>query len=328
MIALPPSLQAIIADLPIPDDLRVLPSNHLLLQFIVNMASEYRALVPDLDNPKVWIPLKARLAERCHALKINDYITLYEHPERFIPLALKVSFLADFKEVVTQKAIDHGYEDLLTQSVEDSDPQRVNAFTKIVLEAAMVWMVEVDQAIDDNDTAAIEDYWKNIHHTLPIEEQRRAETDAQVFTCVFLYGFYNAVSIMAYSESLSSLVQRALSDDPQADIAMCRAVRVDNALRQHPKFMERYILATNESDTSFIDRYNLISSPLTNNIRFPGLYFLLSLLDGFGILEHLTNPQILDLCDHAKLDRWENRIVDPKNLAKRRLAFTEHKFFK
>jgi len=328
MINLPSSLQAIIAELPIPNDLRVLPSNHLLLQFIVNMASEYRALVPDLDKPNTWISMKARFAERCKALKISDYISLYEHPDKFIPLALKVSFLADFMEVITQAAIERGYEDLLSQSIENANPERVKAFTKIVLELAMTWTVEVDKAIDDIDTASTEEYWKNVHPTLSIEEQRKVETDAQAFACVCLFGFHNAVSIMAYGESLPSLVQRALSDDPEADIAMCKAVRVDNALRQHPKFMERYIRATNESDSSFIKRYNLISSPLTNNIRFPGLYFLLSLLDGFGILERLSNPQILDLCDHAQLDRWENRIVDAGNLAKRRAAFIEHKFFK
>jgi len=328
MIDLPPSLQAIIAELPIPDDLRVLPPNHLLLQFIVNMTYEYRALVPDLDKPDSWIQMKSKFAERCKVLKISDYISLYEHPEKFIPLALRVSFLADFMEVITQTAIEHGYSDLLSQTIENADPERVKAFTKIVLELTMAWTVEVDKAIDDIDTASTEEYWKNIHPTLAVEEQRRVESDAQVFACVFFYGFHNAVSIMAYSESLSSLVQRALSEDSGADIAMCKAVRVDNALRQHPKFMERYIRATNESDSSFIKRYNLISSPLTNNIRFPGLYFLLSLLDGFGILERLTNPQILDLCDHAKLDRWENRIVDAGNLAKRRAAFIEHKFFK
>lgn len=327
MIFLPPSLQAIIAELPIPNDLRVLPPNHLLLRFIVNMASEYRALVSDLDKPNTWIPMKARFAKRCEALKISDYISLYEHPEKFIPLALKVSFLSDFMEVITQTAIEHGYNDVLSQTVENADPERVKAFTKIILEAAMSWAEDVDQVINDTNTVSIDDYWKNIHPTLPVEEQRKVETDAQIFACVFLFGFHNAVSIMAYGESLSSLVQRALSDDPEADIAMCKAVRVDNALRQHPKFMERYILATNESDSGFIKRYNLISSPLTNNIRFPGLYFLLSLLDGFGILERLTNPQILDLCDHAKLDRWENRIVDAGNLAKRRSAFIEHKFF-
>lgn len=328
MIVLPPFLQAIIAELPIPNDLRVLPPNHLLLQFIVNMATEYRALVPDLDNPKVWIPLKARFAERCHALKINDYIALYEHPEKFIPLALKISFLADFKEVITQVATERGYEDLLSQSIENADPERAKAFIEIVIEATMTWVVEVDEILDNNDTASIEDYWKNIHPTLNIEEQRKVEADTQVFACVFLYGFHNAVSTMAYGESLSSLVQRALSDDLEADVAMCKAVRVDNALRQHPRFMERYLRATNESDSSFINRYNLTSSPLTNKIRFPGLYFLLSLLDGFGILGKLTNPQILYLCDHAKLDRWENRIEDAGYLSKRRSAFIEHKFFK
>ncbi len=327
MIALPPPLQAIIAELPIPNDLRVLPPHHLLLQFIVNMTTEYRALVPELDDPKLWAPMKARFAERCQALKISDYISLYEHPEKVIPFALKASSLEDFSEIISTTAIEHGYEDLLSQSIDSADPERVRALIQIVIETIMTWIVEVDQAIDDNDSASTEDYWENIHSTLSIEEQRKAETDAQIFMCVFLFALHNAISTMAYGESLSSLVQRALSNDPEADIAMCKAVRVDNALRQHPKFMERYLHATNKSESSFLNRYNITSSPLSGKIRFPGLYFLFSLLDGFGILGQLTNPQILDLCDHAKLDRWENRIEDAGYLAKRRLAFIDHKFF-
>jgi len=327
MIDLPPSLKSIIAGLPIPNDLRVLPPNHLLLQFIVNMTSEYRALVPELDDPKLWAPMKVRLAEHCQALKISDYISLYEHPEKVISFASKVSSLDDFREILSKTAIEHGYEDLLTQSVDSADPERVRALVQIVIEKIMTWIVEVDQAIDDNDKASTEDYWINIHPTLPIKEQKETEADTKIFMCVFLFAFHNAISIMAYGESLSSLVQRALSNDPEADIAMCKAVRVDNALRQHPKFMERYILATNKSESSFLKRYNIISSPLSNKVRFPGLYFLFSLLDGFGLLGQLTNPQILDLCDHAKLDRWENRIEDAGYLAKRRAAFIDHKFF-
>jgi len=327
MIVLPPPLQAIIAELPIPNDLRVLPPNHLLLQFIVNMTAEYRALIPELDNPKLWAPMKARFAERCQALKISDYITLYEYPEKVIPFVLKVSSLEGLKEVISTAAIEHGYEDLLSQSIDSADPERIKALIQIVIEAVMAWIVEVDQSIDDNDTASAEDYWKSTHPTLSIDEQRKVEADTQIFTCVFLFAFHNAISIMAYGEALSSLVQRALSNDPEADIAMCKAVRVDNTLRQHPKFMERYLLATNRSESSFLNRYNITSSPLSNKIRFPGLYFLFSLLDGFGILGQLTNPQILDLCDHAKLDRWENRIEDAGYLAKRRSAFIGHKFF-
>ncbi len=326
MLFLPPNLQSLIAELAIPDDLRELPPSNLLLQFIVHMAAEYRAFVPELNFQKNWSKLKARFAEQCKALKINNYITLYEHPENLIPLALNVSFLADYKEAITKTAIDRGFTDLLSKSIENAEPERVKALIKIVIEESISWAQEFGQAMDEIDTDSAEDYWKNIHPNLPIEEQRKVETDAQILTSVFLCGFHNAISIMAYSESLPSLVQRALSEGPDADIAMCKAVRVDNTLRQHPKFMERYIRATNDSDTSFLNRYNLTSSPLTNNIRFPGLYFLLSLLDAFGLLKQLTNSQILDLCDHARLDRWENRIVDTGNLAKRRAAFINHKF--
>jgi len=325
MLVLPDESKALLTELPIPDDLRVLPNN-LLLNFVVSMTSEYRDLVQDLSRPAAWSRVKKVFSERCEALKIGDYVSLYEHPERFFALAMNVSFISDIKEIVASVAKEHGFEDVASQPSENADPERLRVFTELVLEAIMAWVVEVDQAIDETDESSIDEYWKNVHPKLPLEQQQKVEKDAQISACLFMFGFHNAISVMAYGKSLTSLVQRALSSAADADTAMCRAVRVDNSLRHHPKFMERYLIATNNSEKRFINQYNITTSPLTNKIRFPGLYFLLSLLDGFGILGQLTNPQLLDLCDHAKLDRWENRIEDAGYLAKRRLAFIQHKF--
>lgn len=325
MLVLPSESQALLTELPIPGDLRVLPNN-ILLHFIVSMTTEYRELVQDLSKPTAWSKMKKLFSERCEALKIGNYVSLYEHPDRFISLAMKVSFVEDLKEIIASVAKENGLEDIASQSIENADPERLKAFTELALEAIMNWVVETDQHIDATDETSVEDYWKNTHPKLPLEEQQKVEKDVQISACLFMFGFHNAISVMAYGESLSSLVQRALSSGPDADLAMCRAVRVDNTLRHHPKFMERYLIATSNSDKRFINQYNLTSSPLTNKIRFPGLYFLLSLLDGFGILGQLSNPQLLDLCDHANLDRWENRIEDAGYMAKRRSAFIQHKF--
>lgn len=325
MLVLPDDSKVLLTELPIPADLRDLPNN-LLLHFVVSMTSEYRELVQDLSKPAAWARIKKVFSERCEALKIGDYISLYEHPERFTALSMNVSFTSHMKDIIANVAKEYGFEDIASKPISNTDPDRLRVFTELVLEAIMNWVIEVDQAIDEVDEASVDDYWKNIHPKLPLDEQRKVEKDAQIYACMFMFGFHNAISVMAYRESLSSLVQRALSCDDKADIAMCKAVRVDNALRHHPSFMERYLTATNNSEEQFINQYNITTSPLTNNIRFPGLYFLLSLLDGFGILGQLTNPQLLDLCDHAKLDRWENRIEDAGYMAKRRSAFMKHKF--
>jgi len=325
MLTLPKDSQALLTQLPIPDDLRVLPNNMLLL-FVVGMTSEYRELVQDLSKPAAWSKVKKLFSERCEALKIRDYVSLYEHPERFFALAMNASFISDIKEIVASVAKEHGFEDVASQPSKNSDPERLREFTELALEAIMNWVVAVDQGVDAEGESSAEDYWTNDHKKLPLEEQQKVERDVQIYACLFMFGFHNAISVMAYGESLTSIVQRALSSEADADIAMCRAVRVDNSLRHHPKFMERYLIATSNSENRFINQYNITTSPLTNKIRFPGLYFLLSLLDGFGILGQLTNPQLLDLCDHAKLDRWENRIEDAGYMAKRRSAFIDHKF--
>lgn len=331
MIVLPASSQALVAQLPIPKDLKGLP-DHLLIRAIVLLTSKYRELVPDLSDARLWARFKAFTAEFCQALKITDYYThLYESPEHSIQLLFQFSLIEEFQREMKECAIEAGYGDLVGQKVDDADPERLRAFSKIAFQklgqAVTQELDELDEFDDwDQMEAEGKNYWQNVHPTLSTDEQRKAERDVQLFACLFLYILHNSISVMAYGELLSSLVQRALAGGPDAYIAMCKAVRVDNSFRQHPQFMARYLSASQKSESDFLRRYNNASPPLTNKIRYPGLYFLLALLDGFGLLDRLTNPQLLDLCDHARLDKWENRVEDAGYLAKRRNEYQRHKF--
>jgi hypothetical protein len=283
-----------------------------------------------LSSPRIWTGFKAHIAERYQALKISSlYVRLYENDEYFIRLLFHYSFMENIRQGLIELAEKSGYGDIVTQPVAAADPEHLRAFFKMFLEE----LHEVVQEIEScNDWERIEadgkHYWEHVHSTLPIEEQRQTEKNAQIFFCQFLFVIHNSISVMAYGETLSSLVQKALIGGADADIAMCKAVRVDNTLRQHPQFMARYLLASGKSESIFLRKYNNTSPPLTNKIRYPGLYFLLALLDGYGLLDRLTNPQLLDLCDHARLDKWENRIEDVGYLAKRRNEYQLHKFIR
>lgn len=327
MFTLPAPSQALITGLPIPQDLRKLP-DHLIIRMIVLFTSQYRELVPDLSSPRIWAGFKALVAERCRALKISDlYVRLYENNEYFIRLLFQYSFMETFQKELMEFAEATGYKDIATQQVATADPERLRAFFRIIIEEMHEFVQEMED-FDDWENIETDDkhYWEHVHSTLPIEEQRREEKDVQIFFCHFLFVVHNSISVMAYGETLSSLVQRALFGGADADIAMCKAVRVDNSLRQHPQFMVRFLLASGKSESAFLRKYNNTSPPLTNKIRYPGLYFLFALLDGYGLLDRLTNPQLLDLCDHAHLDKWENRIEDEGYLAKRRNEYQRHKF--
>lgn len=328
MFPLPLQSQALVGLLPIPEDFRKLP-NHLIIRLIVGLTSQYRELVPDLSNPLIWAGLKAHFAERCLALRISDlYVRLYENDQYFTRLLFRYSFMEDLRQALTELAEKAGYGDIVTQQVATANPEHLKAILELFLEVMNEVVQEIDVAFNDWEEVEVkaEHYWKNVHLTLPPEEQRQVENDTQIFACQFFFIMHNSVSVMAYGESLTSLVQRALAGGEGADIAMCKAVRVDNNLRQHPQFMARYLLASGKGESDFLRKFNNTAPPLTNKIRYPGLYFLLALLDSFGLLDGLSNPQLLDLCDHARLDKWENRIEDEGYLAKRRNEYYRHKF--
>ena len=329
MFTLPVSSQALVAGLPIPKDFRKLP-DHGLIRMIVGLTGEYRELVPDLSKPKMWSAFKVYVAERCHALKIDEFhIRVHENPEYPIRLAFHFSFIKDAKQWLIEFAEENGYGDIVKLDVTEADPERSRALCEAFIEGPLRELCEaVDNAFEDSERIETEakHYWQHVHPTLPLEEQRRVEGDAQIFACLFFSILHNAISVMSYGETLTSLVQKALAGGKDADEAMCKAVRVNNRFRQHPQFLVRYLSATQLSEIDFLRKYNNTATPLTYKIRYPGLYFLLSLLDCFGLLNELTNPQLLDLCDHAKLDRWENRIEDAGYLGKRRKEYLANKY--
>lgn len=326
MLAIPAPSQFLIAELPLPKDFRKLP-DHLLIRMAVSLTSKYRELVPDLSSPRIWAAFKAHISERCHALKINDlYICLYENDEYPTRLMFRYSFMEDLRSHLIELADENGYGDLVAQPITSVSPERLRAFFDITLDMLQQFTQEIGNLDWDQLEVEGKHYWEQVHPTLPVDVRQKTEKDAQIFACQFFFILHNSISVMAYGETLTSLVHRALAGGVDADISMCKAVRVNNCLRQHPHFMARYLMASEKSESDFLRRYNNTAPPLTNKIRYPGLYFLLALLDDFGLLDRLSNPQLLDLCELAKLDKWENRIEDDCYISKRRNEYRRHKY--
>jgi len=329
MITLPaPSLVAV-ATLPLEKDLRQLPDN-FILRLIVALAGEYPSLVPDLNKPKNWTAFKAKIGERSDALKITEfYIQLYENDDYLVRLLFQFSFIDEYRERLADLAGEAGFGDFVHREVHEADPERLRAFIQVIGAHVEKFCQSIDEIEDWSAIEAEEaDYWQRVHPTLPEEERLRVERDTQIYLSVFFYALHNAISVMAYGEQLNSLVQRALfaSSADERDRAMCMSVRIDNNLRNHPMFKERYLLATREGDASFLREYDNTAPPLAGRVRYRALYFLLAMLDCYGLLSSLTDRQLLDLCDQAKLDRWGNRIEDEGYLGKRRREYQRHKF--
>jgi hypothetical protein len=142
-----------------------------------------------------------------------------------------------------------------------------------------------------------------------------------MFITFFYSFFYNTLSLMVHGQKLTALVPLALKGNKEA---FCKAAQIDrNLLTGHPYFKDTYARLQAGEDRQFLqDLLYRIGNPTTRGkIRFPALYMVFTILEGFQWLDDFTASEILDICDEAKLDRYQNRIEDENYLNKRRIEY-------
>src|ERR1035437_2640919 len=152
---------------------------------------------------------------------------------------------------------------------------------------------------------------------LPEDERKETEKRGAFFWCFFFSSFFNTLSLMVHGTRMTSLVPRAIAGD---DDAFLKAVQIDRMLLLHyPYFRDRKARAQSEGETEFLSKlgYRESNPPLRSKIRYPGLYMLFGLLESVQWLDELKHEEILELCDDAGLDLYQNRIEDVNNLTKR-----------
>jgi hypothetical protein len=152
---------------------------------------------------------------------------------------------------------------------------------------------------------------------LPEEERKIVEKQGAFFWTFFFGFFFNTLALMVHGAKMTSLVPLAMSGD---DDAFLKAVQIDRMLLlHHPYFRDRKFRAQNDGETKFLSKlaYRESSSPLHGKIQYPGLYILFGILDSFQWLNDLKHEEILDICDAAGLDRYQNRIEDVNYITKR-----------
>lgn len=142
------------------------------------------------------------------------------------------------------------------------------------------------------------------------------------FFLTFLYShFYNNLSLMVHGQKLTTLVPLAMQGDKEA---FCKAVQIDrNLLTGNSFFRDTYADLQSGSDKDFLNAilYRIGNPTIRGRIRFPALYMVFATLDSFHLLDDFTASEILDICDEAKLDRFQNRIEDENYLIKRRSEY-------
>lgn len=261
-----------------------------------------------------WIKMPERFEQVRKNSGLGDlYVIAYEEEARILACLIKAFFpgeaISEFKQ----------FNDELVALSEDEKLKFMDSrFNDFLGDDPFNLFENIFHATEEEYEAA-----RLRFEALPDDEKQSALISIQLlFAFIYAY-FYNHIALMVHGQKLTALVPLALQGNQKA---FCKAVQVDpNLLTGHPFFRDTYLrLPTgNSKDRQFfaaISEY--LNRPLIpGKIRFPILFMLFAVLDGFKWLDDLTASEILDICDDARLDRYQNRIEDEGYLNKRRLEY-------
>ncbi|HYE36066.1 hypothetical protein [Methylocaldum sp.] len=292
------------------------PSKDVAVRYLQKAMPEYGWLLETLQKDGGRVRLNSNTYRILENLKVTDYAKVYVN-ELAIPRALMLAFF-DPEEL-------KGWEAELTVATDEERTAFLDEWA-MYLESGefdAAWDFELPKTPEDEARA------QRLFEALDENEKAEAIRRGQYFFIFFMASFHNLLAVMVHGRKLTQLVAEAMAGD---DDAFMMAVHIDwSILKAIPYFVEREERACQEVDTDFLETLGRWRSkpPLQGRIKFRLLFLLFAFLESFNLLDGtLTDTEILDLCDAAGLDRWQNRIEDVSYLRKRRLQyrrFQKHK---
>ena len=252
-----------------------------------------------------WLIWPDKFIRAKENLKIDTYVLLYKD-QLSIDLCLFLFLMGKegFKE----------WNNELSSLSEDEQKKKFEVTTQELIEDDLTWLDEIlgDWPRNSAEEAAMQKQFLDLPES---DRQIEVERAQFLFSHIFL-SIHNYFSIMVNGESLVSLVQKSLNGDAES---FRKAVKIDrNLLVSHPFFKERYLKAQNNGERNFLKDLSLTqcSPNLISKIRYPGLYMIFAMLQVLNWLDDFSHEEILDICDAAGLDRWQNRIEDVNSVTK------------
>lgn len=235
---------------------------------------------------------------------LGKYVLMYDD-ELKIGRALFLTLLGDegFKEFNTEiENLSPGdQQEWLDEMANTDNDELTEALSKIVIPTTPEgWQAARDEAAK-----------------LPEDQRNQAAKHGAYFWCFTFSSFFNTLSLMVHGSRLTTLVPQAIIGN---DDAYLKAIQIDRLLLHHyPYFRDRKFRAQDEGDKDFLSKisYRESNSLVRTKIRYPALYILFGILDTYRWLDDLKHKEILNICDDAGLDRYQNRIEDVNYLTKR-----------
>lgn len=280
-------------------------SRDVALSFAKRLTPAYAEMLQALRLDGGRMKLPAELA--AYLNKIGSYVLLYQDENRInVSMSLGIFGEEEFRK--------------MSKELNASTPEEQQAFVDDV--AGDSDFEDLLEQFQLPQTKAEWEAARKAYAALPEAEQALLARRGVFFYGALFAGLFNTLSLMVHGAKLTTLVPRARLGD---DDAFLKAVQIDRQLLiHHPYFRDRKQQAQdNEDQKAFREKlaYREINPPFRGRIRYPALYMLFGILDTLRWLDDLPHKEILELCDQAGLERYDNRIDDVTNLRKRLLEY-------
>ncbi|MFK5915534.1 MAG: hypothetical protein QM484_14300 [Woeseiaceae bacterium] len=141
------------------------------------------------------------------------------------------------------------------------------------------------------------------------EQQQEHLKQMAIMYTGFLCSIFNLIAQMTHKKNMCQLIASAKSGD---DEAFKNAIKVDKAVLQLPYFQERLSRANLAGEHIFLNNVGLsIRAPhLSGRLRHRKLWIALSLMDQDGLIETLSNKEILDILMSTGIFDYTDGIDD------------------
>lgn len=280
------------------------PSKEIAIRLIQNYLPTYGEILTKVKKDNGWIVFQPEFHQTLSNLKITDYAKLY--PDENI--ITKLFIVACFEQTEFDKINAE-----LKTSTEEEKTAYIDGWINEIEQIDMdpMWDLELPKTQDEQVNL------KEQFESLSEEEKTDYCMRGACLLASILLSFHNYFAIMIHGKSMTQLVNEGMQGN---DDSFVKAIQIDSTvIPSIPFFLIRITRARQEGDTKFLNKlaYRQKTPPLHGKLRFPLLYLLFAILEGLNLLEDLKHREILDICDEAGLDRWQNRIEDVNYLTKR-----------
>lgn len=280
-----------------------------VLALVAHAAPRFLEILEDCKDAAIRRKLSLHMDEIRSRLKLNDYVLLYEDERRIANVLMQAikspeeqqEFVKEFAAASREGKLDMlhdlgrpgGEGEKIAEAMFPEDPDAQKA------------QVEAFDQLEDDD-------------------KQEAIKRGQLVMCFFMAWLHEALAVMVHGEKMTSLVPKALAGHEESFL---KAIHIDKALLTlHAKFADLQQQAIRDGNQILLDKisYRLAAPVTKGRVQLAGLFAIFAMLESLGWLNDLRHHEILDICDAARLDRWENRIEDENAVTKALIKYRRY----